>query len=227
MKELNDSAKQPDRSDSAEHTATEQVETTAREIAHEAVQLPRSFSRQATHAETPEHLQPERSASPRQTSEIPRQRTEDVRSRLTPHRAAHRHQHPRNRGGVHTYSRQQKQRRHRRSRQNRRRNILPQLCRHWKMCRVKICNLRANAQTLFAPVRKHTRRRAYQRPHRRNRDDVRTFSRRQRQRQHRRSHQNRHRNLMPYRPCRYYSRKRAATGTGNTPFPRRRYTIAP
>ena len=55
VKELNDSAKQPDRSDSAEHTATEQVETTAREIAHEAVQLPRSFSRQATHAETPEH----------------------------------------------------------------------------------------------------------------------------------------------------------------------------
>ena len=60
VKELNDSAKQPDRSDSAEHTATEQVETTAREIVHEAVQLPRSFSRQATHAETPEHLQPER-----------------------------------------------------------------------------------------------------------------------------------------------------------------------
>ena len=82
VKELNDSAKQPDRSDSAEHTATEQVETTAREIVHEAAQLPRSFSRQATHAETPEHLQPERSASPRQTSEIPRQRTEDVRSRL-------------------------------------------------------------------------------------------------------------------------------------------------
>ena len=82
VKELNDSAKQPDRSDSAEHTAAEQVETTAREIVHEAAQLPRSFSRQATHAETPEHLQPERSASPRQTSEIPRQRTEDVRSRL-------------------------------------------------------------------------------------------------------------------------------------------------
>ena len=81
VKELNDSAKQPDRSDSAEHTATEQVETTAREIVHEAAQLPRSFSRQATHVETPEHLQPERSASPRQTSEIPRQRTEDVRTR--------------------------------------------------------------------------------------------------------------------------------------------------
>ena len=41
VKELNDSAKQSDRSDSAERTATEQVETTAREIAREAVQLPR------------------------------------------------------------------------------------------------------------------------------------------------------------------------------------------
>ena len=81
VKELNDSAKQPDRSDSAEHTATEQVETTAREIAHEAVQLPRSFSRQATHAETPEHLQPEQPTYPRQTLDTPRQRTETVRTR--------------------------------------------------------------------------------------------------------------------------------------------------
>ena len=37
VKELNDSAKQSDRSGSAETTATEQVETTAREIVHEAV----------------------------------------------------------------------------------------------------------------------------------------------------------------------------------------------
>ena len=41
VKELGDSAKQPDRSDSAECTATEQVETTAREIVHEAIQFPR------------------------------------------------------------------------------------------------------------------------------------------------------------------------------------------
>ena len=81
VKELSDSVKQPDRSDSAEHTATEQVETTAREIAHEAVQLPRSFSRQATHAETPEHLQPEQPTYPRQTLDTPRQRTETVRTR--------------------------------------------------------------------------------------------------------------------------------------------------
>ena len=81
VKELSDSVKQPDRSDSAEHTATEQVETTAHEIAHEAVQLPRSFSRQATHAETPEHLQPEQPTYPRQTLDTPRQRTETVRTR--------------------------------------------------------------------------------------------------------------------------------------------------
>lgn len=39
VKELNDSAKQPDSSDSAERTATEQVEMTAREIVYETVQL--------------------------------------------------------------------------------------------------------------------------------------------------------------------------------------------
>ena len=81
VKELSDSAKHPDRSDSAEHTATEQVETTTREIIHEAVQLPHSFPRQVTRAETPEHLQPEQPASPRPTSEMPRQRTETVRAR--------------------------------------------------------------------------------------------------------------------------------------------------
>ncbi len=41
VKELNDSAKRSDRSDSAERTATEQVEMTAREIVYETVQLPR------------------------------------------------------------------------------------------------------------------------------------------------------------------------------------------
>ena len=81
VKELSDSAKQPDRSDSAEHTATEQVEATAREIVHEAVQLPRSFSRQARYTESTERVQPEQPAQPRQTSAPPRQRTEDVRTR--------------------------------------------------------------------------------------------------------------------------------------------------
>ena len=82
VKELNDSAKHPDRPDSAEHTATEQVETTAREIAHEAVQLPHSFSRQATYAESAERVQPEQQpAPPHQRSAPARQHTEDVRSR--------------------------------------------------------------------------------------------------------------------------------------------------
>lgn len=81
VKELSDGAKYPDRSDSAEHTATEQVETTAREIAHEAVQLPRGFSHRTHYTESTEHLQPEQPISPRPTSEIPRQRTETVRAR--------------------------------------------------------------------------------------------------------------------------------------------------
>ena len=81
VKELNDSAKQPDRSDSAEHTATEQVETTARELVHEAVQLPRSFSHRTRYTESTERVQPEQPAPPRQTSPSPRQRAEEVRSR--------------------------------------------------------------------------------------------------------------------------------------------------
>ena len=53
VKELNDSAKQPERSGSAKHTATEQVETTAREIVHEAVQFPRRvIQRSATREST-------------------------------------------------------------------------------------------------------------------------------------------------------------------------------
>ena len=75
VKELNDSSKQPDRSDSAEHSATEQVETTAREIVQNAVQLPRSFSHQTPRAKIPEQL------LPRQTSTTPRQRAEEARSR--------------------------------------------------------------------------------------------------------------------------------------------------
>ena len=81
VKELNDSAKQPDRSDSAEHTATEQVETTARELVHEAVQLPRSFAHRTRYTESTERVQPEQSAPPHQKTSPPRQRTEDVRTR--------------------------------------------------------------------------------------------------------------------------------------------------
>lgn len=55
-KELSDSAKQPDRSDSAERTATEQVEMTAREIVHEAAPFPRK----AHHRTNAPHTRPER-----------------------------------------------------------------------------------------------------------------------------------------------------------------------
>lgn len=81
VKELNDSAKQPNRSDSTEHTATEQVETTARKLVHEAVQLPHSFSHRTRYAESTKRAQTEQPAPLRQTSVSPRQRTEDVRSR--------------------------------------------------------------------------------------------------------------------------------------------------
>lgn len=56
VKELNDSTKQSDRSDSAERTATEQVETTAREIIREAAQ----FSRKAHHRTNAPHTRPGR-----------------------------------------------------------------------------------------------------------------------------------------------------------------------
>ena len=113
--------------------------------------------------------------------------------------AAHRRQRHRNRGDVRTYSRQQRQRQYRRSRQNRRRNVPPQLCQHGKTCRVKICNLRANAQTILVPVWKHAQHKAHQRPHRRNRDDVHTFSKQQRQRQHHRHlHRNNRKIITPH-----------------------------
>lgn len=56
VKELNDSTKQSDRSNSAETTATEQVEMTAREIVHEAAPFPRK----AHHRTNAPHTRPER-----------------------------------------------------------------------------------------------------------------------------------------------------------------------
>lgn len=81
VKELNDSAKQPDRSDSAEHTATDQVEAFSREIVNEAVQLPCSFAHRTRYTESTERVQPEQPAPPRQASTPPRQRAEEARSR--------------------------------------------------------------------------------------------------------------------------------------------------
>ena len=78
VKKLNDIAKQSDRSGSAEHTATEQVETTAREIVHEAVQLPR---RVIQRSDTRESTDSSTETRPPYTPESPRQRTDTPRTR--------------------------------------------------------------------------------------------------------------------------------------------------
>ena len=82
VKELNDSAKQSDRSDSAERTATEQVETTAREIAREAVQLPRRAIPHPARKESTDssaNAQPEQSVQPHHAPE-----SKQPQSTLTP-----------------------------------------------------------------------------------------------------------------------------------------------
>ena len=84
VKELNDSTKQSDRSDIAETTATEQVETAAREIVHEAVQLPRraiQYSTRRRSEDSSASVQPERSDQPRHAPELPRERTDAPRTR--------------------------------------------------------------------------------------------------------------------------------------------------
>ena len=84
VKELSDSAKQPDRSDSAERIATEQVETAAREIVHEAVQPPRraiQYSTRRRSEDSSASVQTERSDQPRHAPELPRERTDAPRTR--------------------------------------------------------------------------------------------------------------------------------------------------
>ena len=84
VKELNASTTQSDRSDSAETTATEQVETAAREIVHEAVQLPRraiQYSTRRRSEDSSASVQPERSDQPRHAPELPRERTDAPRTR--------------------------------------------------------------------------------------------------------------------------------------------------
>ena len=84
VKELGDSAKQPDHSDSAERTATEQVETTAREIVHETVQLPRHAIQHPARRESADssaNVQPEQPAQPHHAPESPRERTDAPRTR--------------------------------------------------------------------------------------------------------------------------------------------------
>ena len=84
VKELNDSAKQSDRSGSAETTATEQVETTAREIVHEAVQLPHraiQYPARKESADSSANAQPDQSTQPHHAPESPRERTDAPRTR--------------------------------------------------------------------------------------------------------------------------------------------------
>ena len=89
IKELGDSTKQSDRSDSAKTAATEQIETTAREIVHEAVQLPRHAIQHSAHRKSEDSsagVHPERADQPRRRAEIPRTRSESRQSQsaLTP-----------------------------------------------------------------------------------------------------------------------------------------------
>ena len=84
VKELNDSTKQSEQPSNAERTATEQVETTAREIVHEAVQLPRRAIQHTARRESADssaNSQPEQSAPPHPAPESPRERTDAPRTR--------------------------------------------------------------------------------------------------------------------------------------------------
>ena len=77
VKELNDSTKQSEQPSNAERTATEQVETTAREIVHEAVQLPRRAIQHTARRESADssaNSQPEQSDQPCHAPESPRER---------------------------------------------------------------------------------------------------------------------------------------------------------
>ena len=84
VKELNDSTKQSEQPSNAERTATEQVETTAREIVHEAVQLPRRAIQHTARRESADssaNSQPEPSDQPHPAPESPRERTDAPRTR--------------------------------------------------------------------------------------------------------------------------------------------------
>ena len=84
VKELSDSTRQSDRSDSAETAAKEQVETTVREIVHEAVQLPRhaiQYSTRRRSEDSSAGVQPEQSDQPHHAPESPRERPAAPRTR--------------------------------------------------------------------------------------------------------------------------------------------------
>ena len=84
VRELNDSTKQTEEPSNAERTATEQVETTAREIVYETVQLPRHAIQQPARKESADSsagVQPEQSDQPHHAPESPRERTDAPRTR--------------------------------------------------------------------------------------------------------------------------------------------------
>ena len=84
VRELNDSTKQTEEPSNAERTATEQVETTAREIVHEAIQLPRRAIQHPAckvSADSSANVQPEQSEQPHYVSETPRQCADVPRTR--------------------------------------------------------------------------------------------------------------------------------------------------
>ena len=93
VKELNDSAKQPNQAGSAERAATEQIETVACEIVHAAVQLPHRAIQHPARKESagsPANAQPEQSDQPHHAPESPRERTDtpSTRPSATPPRSA-------------------------------------------------------------------------------------------------------------------------------------------
>lgn len=81
LKELKGKEKQNDRSASAESAATEQIETTAREIVYETVRFPRTGRKRNTHTDFSAHSQPEQFDLPNHVSDVPRQRTDDLRTK--------------------------------------------------------------------------------------------------------------------------------------------------
>ena len=93
VKELNDSAKQPNQAGSAERAATEQVETVACEIVHAAVQLPHRAIQHPARKESagsPANAQLEQSDQPHHAPESPRERTDtpSAQPNATPPRSA-------------------------------------------------------------------------------------------------------------------------------------------
>ena len=84
---------------------------------------------------------------------------------------------------MRTYSRRQRQRQRRRLRQNRSRNVLPQLYQHRKMLRDRHRKHPVSAQMIYDCAVSQKRRSIHQLRHRRSKDGVLTFKKRQKKRQ--------------------------------------------